>query len=584
VRVCEICGHRYHERPGARAAVCPFDGGKLIPLPDPLVGRVIAGRYALVEKIGQGGFGVVYRARHEVVGRDIAIKFLLPELSADTNNRERFLREARAANRIDHEHIIDINDFGSTDDGLVYLVMELLEGRSLSQEIATGPLGLARSIDIASQCASALSRAHELDVVHRDIKPDNIHLIASGASRDFVKILDFGLAHMKGELRLTATGAVFGTPEYMAPEQGRGAPMTAVADLYSLGCVLFEMLSGHPPFKGTTPDLILKHMRETAPRVSTRIHGIPDALDALVARLLEKSPAARHRDAFHLLEDLKRVADALPRVKTSIAPDEMAKTRERRRSQLEPHTSIQVPNTWERRAQLFGDLARRAHQNAVPPWLVQALADLTDSIGRVREVERQLGAAAESATRRETEIRAVRLRLGRAVDELVRDESRAVGAIEELYRELAGLRQLHVEAETTMARSLVALRDPASGPTMSRSLALTLRDAGQAAQSWLDADARLATIQVEIRRRERERDDLHFQVDQLKGRLGSGSAEQDHELTTLRDTTQRLDRERAALLDLTAQRASLISQHLSSFPELRELWTGETPLHSGVRG
>jgi serine/threonine protein kinase len=584
VRACEICGHRYHDRSSGRAAsVCPFDGGRLVPLPDPLVGRVIAGRYALLEKIGQGGFGVVYRAYHDIVGRDVAIKFLLPELSADPNNRERFLREARAANRIDHEHIIDINDFGQTDDGLVFLVMELLEGRSLSEEIGRAALGLARTLDIAMQCASALSRAHELDVVHRDIKPDNIHLITQGASRDFVKILDFGLAHMKGELRLTATGAVFGTPEYMAPEQGRGAPMTASADLYSLGCVIFEMLAGHPPFKGTTPDLILKHMREPAPRVATRAHGIPEALDQLVARLLEKQPQKRHRDAFHLLEDLKRISDALPRVRASVAPDDLAKTRERKRSQVEVGKPMQAPTTWERRAALFRDLARRAHGNELPAWLAQALNDLVDSITRVREAERQLAVAAEAATSRETEIRMMRLRLGRAIDELVRDESRAVGALDELYRELGALRQIHVETETLVTRGLVALRDPSAGSSMSRALAATLAEAGSAAARWLEAEARLATIQEEIRRREREREDLHFQVDQLKGRLGSGSAEQDHELTSLRETLQNLDRDRAALLDLTAQRASLITQHLSQFPELRELWTGETPLLPNVR-
>ncbi|MFO0711829.1 MAG: protein kinase [Sandaracinus sp.] len=585
MRACEICGHRYHDRASGRAtSVCPFDGGKLVPLPDPLVGRLIAGRYTILEKIGQGGFGVVYRAHNDVVAREVAIKFLLPELSADAKNRERFLREARAANRIDHEHIIDINDFGQTDDGLVFLVMELLEGQPLSEEIRRGPLGIARALDIAMQCASALSRAHELDVVHRDIKPDNIYLVTQGANRDFVKLLDFGLAHMKGELRLTATGAVFGTPEYMAPEQGRGAPMTASADLYSLGCVIFEMLSGQPPFRGTTPDLILKHMREPPPHVASRVPGLPEALDALVWKLLEKAPQKRHRDAFHLLEDLKRISDALPRVRASVAPDELAKTRERKRSVVDVQKPLQMPTTWERRAALFRDLARRAHGNALPPWLSQALNDLVDCIGRVRETERQIAVAAEAATSRETEIRAMRLRLGRAIDELVRDESRAVGAIAQRYRELGVLRPAHVETETVVTRGLVALRDPASGSTMSLALATLLHDTGVAAGRWLEAEQRLATIQEELRRREREREDLHFQVDQLKGRLGSGSAEQDHELTALRETLQQLDRERAALLDLTAQRASLITQHLSQFPELRELWTGETPLQANVRG
>jgi serine/threonine-protein kinase len=583
VRVCEICGYRYRDRPRERTLVCPFDGGRLVALPDPLVGRVVAGRYTLLEKIGQGGFGVVYRAMHEVVGREVALKFLLPELSADPSNRERFLREAKAANRIDHEHIIDINDFGVTDDGLVYLVMELLDGRALSAEIARGPLGVARAVDIAAQCASALCRAHELDVIHRDIKPDNIHLSSSWPHRDFVKILDFGLARMKGELRLTATGAVFGTPEYMAPEQGRGGPLTASADLYSLGCVLFEMLSGHPPFRGTTPDLILKHMREPAPRVATRVHGIPDALDAIVAKLLEKDASRRHRDAFHLLEDLRRVADALPVVRASVAPDELAKTRERRRSQLDGARAPHVPSTWERRATLFRELAQRAHGGVVPGWLGQALDDLVDCIARVRDVEQRLSRAAEAATGRETELRANRLRLGRAIDELVRDESRAVGAIDDLYREVATLRRSLVEAETAVARGLRSLRDPASGSSLDASLAGLLRDTGAAAGRWLEAEERLGTIQLEIRKREREREDLQFQVAQLKGRLGCGSAETDLELTQLRETSQQLDRDRAALLDLTAQRASVIAQHLASFPELRDVWTAETPLQASVR-
>ena len=269
---CTICGAKWRGEP----RVCPLDGGELEQLPDALLGRTIGGRYVITEKVGAGGMGTVYRARHDVVGRDVAIKFLSPDLAGDPTNRRRFLREAKAANKIDHEHIIDITDYGETPDGLVYLVMEFLEGESLADTIGRGPLPVPRAVDIARQMASALSRAHELDVIHRDIKPENVHLLrrAHGGG-DFVKILDFGLAKMKGEIRLTATGAVFGTPEYMAPEQARGTPLTGKADLYALGCVLYEMLTGEPPFDGPTPDLILKHMRETAPPPSERAPSAP---------------------------------------------------------------------------------------------------------------------------------------------------------------------------------------------------------------------------------------------------------------------------------------------------------------------
>src|SRR5690606_36669611 len=144
---------------------------------DPLLGRTIGGRYVITETIGRGGMGQVYRARHEIVGRDVAIKFLSPDLAVDAVNRRRFLREAKAANRIDHEHIIDITDFGETEDGLVYLVMEFLDGEPLADLIDRGRLEPYRAVDIGMQMAGALARAHELDVVHRDIKPDNVFIL-----------------------------------------------------------------------------------------------------------------------------------------------------------------------------------------------------------------------------------------------------------------------------------------------------------------------------------------------------------------------------------------------------------------------
>lgn len=575
VLVCEICGHRYHV--SGRTTACPFDGGRLIALQDPLIGRLIGGRYVVQQKIGQGGFAVVYRAQHDSLGQEVALKFLLPELALDPSNRERFLREARAANRIDHEHIIDITDFGQTDDGLVFLVMELLDGVSLADEVEKGPLSAARAIEITLQCASALSRAHELGVVHRDIKPENIHLVTAGPTRDFVKLLDFGLAHMKGELRLTATGAVFGTPEYMSPEQGRGAALGPPSDLYSLGCVLYEMLVGAPPFRGTTPDLILQHMREPAPRVSKRSPGVPEALDLLVAKLLEKDPSRRHRDAFHLIEELRSVQDSLPRVRMSVAPDDLVKTRERRRSHLDaPRTAIHVPSAWERRVGLLRELSEEVHGSALPEWLERAHGALYDQIVRLLDVERELARVAEAASLRETEIRNVRLRLGRAVDELGRDESRATGALEALGPERALVESNGADHGTRAAFALSRIRET-EGP-MGDAIAALLRDAGEDAAAWLAAKQRLAEIDADLRTIEQERDDLRFQVAQLKGRLAAVTAEQDLDLAALRDTSLALDRERAQLLDVAARQAALITQHLATFPGVRERLGAETPL------
>src|SRR5262249_41324361 len=189
---------------------------------DELLGRVIAGRYRLEARLGEGGMGVVYRARHVLIERVVALKLIRPDLRGETHLRAWMVREARAANRVDHAHIVDIHDVGETEENELYLVMEYLVGDSLSSQIAKGPMPLPRTVDILEQMCAALSRAHDLGVVHRDLKSDNVMLTMRGGRKDFVKILDFGLAHLARDPRLAPKGAVFGTPEYMAPEQARG--------------------------------------------------------------------------------------------------------------------------------------------------------------------------------------------------------------------------------------------------------------------------------------------------------------------------------------------------------------------------
>ena len=584
MKVCDVCGGRYKDKGNPR--VCPFDGTQLRDLPDPMLGHAIGGNYVVTQKIGAGGFGTVYRARHEVLGRDVAIKFLNPDLAVDPTNRSRFLREAKAANRIDHEHIIDITDYGETDDGLVYLVMELLEGKPLSAELGKSPISLTRAVEITTQIASALARAHELDVIHRDIKPDNIYLVDGMGRRDYVKLLDFGLAHMKGELRLTATGAVFGTPEYMAPEQARGAPLTASADLYAVGCVLFQMLTGSLPFSGTTPDLILKHMREPAPLASSKARGIPEALDQLVHKLMEKDPKKRHRDAHHLCEDLRKIAESLPsnsarasganrapgskaasgEVPAVSAPAE-SKTlvRESTRAPAGP----QLPASWDDRLRFFHDLAKRAHGPVPPAWLTEAIDELGRCIADARLVEKDLSAVGGTTSAREQEVRNVRLRLGRAIDELSRDESRAAGEIDDLFRQLAEARQRHASAEAPLSRSLSLVRTGKA--IVDRDVAGELRNAGRLATEWLDAEQQVLSLSDRLRIRERERDDLRFQVAQMKGRLGGMNAAEDVELGAMRATNADLDRKHGGLSDDIAQRAAAIMQHFAGFPELREI-------------
>jgi serine/threonine-protein kinase len=574
VRICEVCGARYKGTPSQ----CPLDGGRLRELPDALLGQTIAGRYLVVEKIGGGGMGTVYRARDvNGSGDDVAIKFLLPDLAMDATNRERFLREAKAANRIDHENIIDVADFGETREGHTYLVMEFLEGIALAEEISQkGSLGVVRSVDIAMQCASALARAHELDVVHRDIKPENIYLVIHPTRRDFVKILDFGLAHMKGELRLTASGAVFGTPEYMAPEQARGAPLTGLADLYALGCVIFEMLAGTPPFSGTTPDLILKHMREPPPLASSRNPHVPPPLDAVVKKLLEKDPKKRHRDAHHLLEDLRRIADTLPMGRPSTPPvsadtlvHKPSAGRERAISIPADSTGPILPEAWEQRITLFRQLVPRAYPGQPPPaWLLPAIDELAARIAHVRRIEAELATVTEHSSASETNLRNVRLRLGRAIDELGRDESRAVRRLEELAAEIGDARRKLVETEAPLARALSQLKALPEG--VSWEAAKKLRDSGMVAGAWLDLDAKIKAMMRETQERERERDDLRFQISQLKGRMGTMGAEQDLDRGGNRERAAMLGREHEDAVEDLQSRLMALLRHFGEFPALED--------------
>ncbi len=572
MRVCTICGAKWRGEP----SVCPLDGGVLAALPDPLIGRTIGGRYVITDRIGAGGMGTVYRARHEVVGRDVAIKFLSPDLAMVASNRQRFLREAKAANRIDHEHIIDITDYGETDDGLVYLVMEYLDGEPLSQLIARGPLATYRAIDIGMQMAAALARAHELDVVHRDIKPDNVFVLQRRTmGGDFVKLLDFGLAKMKGEMRLTASGAVFGTPEYMAPEQARGSPLTGKADLYALGCVLYEMLSGQPPFSGSAPDLILKHIRE--PPAPLGVPDVPRELEALVMRLLAKDPARRHADAYHVLEELRAIGEGVPRPSTvpTIREMELASIirAESQRQQLVsketvPASPSTAPDVWARRLSRFRELAAQAHPQGAPAWLAEALGELASQVAELTARRAELDSAATAARQHEEESRNVRLRLGRAVDVLGRDESRLARELEEIGRALESARASLPALEARLREACLGLPPPET--PFSRSAAEAVRAAGALAGEWLEAVRSLESLTADALRRERERDDVRFQVAQLKGRLGTLSAEVEHDLSSLRQRTARIDEQVQALLDRMAPLFERIVKHFLSFPALAD--------------
>ncbi|MBW2453052.1 MAG: protein kinase [Deltaproteobacteria bacterium] len=282
-----------------------------------LTGTVLEGKYRLVRLLGVGGMGSVYEAEHTLISRRVAVKLLLPQLADIPEMAERFLREARSASEIDHENIIGIHDVGRSDDGHLFIVMELLEGKSLRQLLGQQRrLDLDRATRITLEVLAGLEAAHEQGTVHRDLKPDNIFLVEGDDGGERVKILDFGISKVKdgdAEGGLTQTGAVLGTPHYMAPEQANGDPdVDQRIDIWATGVILYEMLSGGRPYEGNSYNRVIAQILvEPPPRLLDVAPAVPASLAQVVDRALAKERDERYADAPSMMADLSRVTDEL---------------------------------------------------------------------------------------------------------------------------------------------------------------------------------------------------------------------------------------------------------------------------------
>jgi serine/threonine-protein kinase len=276
------------------------------------------GRYRVVRELGRGAMGVVYLAEDDSLQRQVAVKtLLLPDEAGERRELEaRFLQEAKAAGSLNHPGIITIHDLGRQGDWL-YIAMELLEGKELRDRMAGGMLSLHEAVDIGAQVAAALGAAHARGVVHRDIKPGNIMLLADGHA----KIMDFGIARMQTSDVRTRSGTMMGSPKYMSPEQVSGHAVDHRTDVFSLGSMLYEMVAGVPPFDGSNLGQLLNAiLHGTAPPPSQFRAGIPPALDAVIARAMQRNAAARYQDAGEMARELAQIRGTLPRGRGEQAP------------------------------------------------------------------------------------------------------------------------------------------------------------------------------------------------------------------------------------------------------------------------
>ncbi len=273
---------------------------------DPFVGKVIDGRYEIQARVGEGGMGVVYRARQMSIDRVIALKMLNAHMQGDQTWVQRFYNEAKACSRLQHPNTIRMFDFGQTQDGRLFMTMEFLDGVSLRDALQRGPLAAQRVVKILIQCCASLAEAHSIGIIHRDIKPDNVFLLNMAGSPDFVKLLDFSVAKLlEGDRMKTQAGVVFGTPQYMSPEQGRGLPLDARSDLYALGVLAYEMLVGTVPFNDENPMIVIQMQREAA--LPPMPETIPYSVQMIVRRALEKDPARRYQSSGEMMQHCQQV-------------------------------------------------------------------------------------------------------------------------------------------------------------------------------------------------------------------------------------------------------------------------------------
>jgi serine/threonine-protein kinase len=534
MKVCPTCGLKYPDENDR----CFVDSAALEPMPDERIGSVLKGRYQIEAPLGEGGMAVVYRARNTLVERPVAVKVMNANLAGDRALKERFRREAKNAAAVAHPNIIEIFDHGETDDGTPFLVMELLDGEPLDHLIERGPLPAAQVATIGVQVARGLARAHDFDVLHRDLKPENI-FVCRGADGNLsvAKILDFGIARSMHDSRLTSAGEIFGTPQYMAPERVTSIDAGASADLYALGVILFEMVTGRLPFESKDiPGFFIKHMQEAPPAPSQLVPEVPRRLEELVLKLLEKKPEDRPVDAHAVVKALEALA---PQGAQAPMPPPAAPSAPRA-----PVAAPTLPPTtlerWAQRTALFDRMLSRAYPGGdAPPAQVQALAEIRRILARVHELRRTGLEAQRKLEHMEAQAREGRERLGHAVHVLAEDLSKAREAARDAHKEVQPYFDAEQSARGSYAAAhekLLALGGGALLEEPTSAAAAAAREMAEGLDRWVLAKGAAEKAHRWVDAKEREVADLEFQVGALRAQLERLESHHEDERATAEET------------------------------------------------
>ena len=532
---------------------------------DDLVGTLVAGRYRLDARIGSGALGIVYRAKHVLIGRELAIKVLALDRPGGDVYRPWFLREARAANRVNHPNVAEIYDYGETDEGLVYLVMELLVGERLSDRIAAGAMATRQSLEIVEQVASALGRAHQLGVVHRDVKPDHVFLLRRGSRSDFVKLIDFGLAHVDRESRLGPPGAVLGTPEYIAPEQARGEEPGPAADLYSLGVVLFEMLTGRLPFlSDDTAVLVDAHRSQPPPDPRLLRPGLEEGAAAITLRLLEKDPARRFRDAPHLAEACREVLVRLQSDGSPVNPGDDPQP-------AHDSPSFAEGSLWAMAASLLGRMAAAANPSGGCPEAVSRSVEETWArVAELARVDGELQLLEAWSENLRLRGRETAERIGLQLEELARQSSQIAREEDALGDEIRRLEEERAAAvrERDAAREAAEEGDVRGVPAESHR---AREEAAAAAARSERSDEAIRRAREELRRHEGGLRQIEARTERLREQLERETSRLEADREAGAPRLLRLATDREARVRTLGVAARGLREHFSRRSECRGL-------------